>query len=413
VVTGSTQQGQTLTVTPGTWTGTPTPTLTYQWTRGGVNISGATATTYVTQVADIGALIRCVETATNTGGVETATSNAITVVAAGAPEVTTHPDDASHLVGETAEFSAACDASPAATYQWQVNDGGGWVNVSTGTGGSGSGNSTTYETATLVSGDNGNLYRCVFTNAGGSATTDEAALSLVVAQDAVRFAGDAAGCYMARDLGGPGHANFTIEMLVYLEARAPIAAILEIGHAGNGRAVMIQHDNTFEQYHPTIGDSQTGNAGGGWGANPPPLNTWLYMTFRSPNTTGGTLEATWTAVEGAEGTTYEATRTNGVEASVQAQRIALNGSGSGTNGSGNGIEGGVRFQYVRGKTGYENDATVAGHRQSVDPTGWEFWWVFEDNGGGGITVRDATGNGRTPTIVSGTLTTGPTIGSVP
>ena len=43
VISGSTTVGSTLTTTDGTWTGSPTPTYTYQWKRGGTNISGATA----------------------------------------------------------------------------------------------------------------------------------------------------------------------------------------------------------------------------------------------------------------------------------------------------------------------------------------------------------------------------------
>lgn len=58
-IAGNTQVGQTLTVTPGTWTGSPA--LTYQWQRDGSDISGATATTYVQAVADCSADITCLE----------------------------------------------------------------------------------------------------------------------------------------------------------------------------------------------------------------------------------------------------------------------------------------------------------------------------------------------------------------
>jgi hypothetical protein len=45
VISGTPTQGQTLTTTDGTWTGSPT--FTYQWKRDGVAISSATASTYV------------------------------------------------------------------------------------------------------------------------------------------------------------------------------------------------------------------------------------------------------------------------------------------------------------------------------------------------------------------------------
>lgn len=65
VISGSTVVGQVLTTSDGTWTGSPAPTFTYQWRRGGVDIAGATAKTYTLVVADEGALMTAVVTATN------------------------------------------------------------------------------------------------------------------------------------------------------------------------------------------------------------------------------------------------------------------------------------------------------------------------------------------------------------
>jgi len=89
-VSGSTTQGQTLTSTTGTWNTNDAfiGTYTYQWTRAGSNISGATSSTYATVVADVGNAIACKVTSTNNRGTTTVTSsNSITVVAAtpGAP----------------------------------------------------------------------------------------------------------------------------------------------------------------------------------------------------------------------------------------------------------------------------------------------------------------------------------------
>jgi hypothetical protein len=78
VITGSGVVGGTLTCNGGTVTGSPTPTKTYQWKRGGVNISAATASTYVVVSGDIGAALTCAVTATNTSGSASATSNTIT-----------------------------------------------------------------------------------------------------------------------------------------------------------------------------------------------------------------------------------------------------------------------------------------------------------------------------------------------
>jgi hypothetical protein len=66
--------GNTLTATPATVTNLPTPTTTWQWISGGINVSGATASTYTVQVADIGKQIGVQQTATNFLGTDSAFS---------------------------------------------------------------------------------------------------------------------------------------------------------------------------------------------------------------------------------------------------------------------------------------------------------------------------------------------------
>jgi hypothetical protein len=91
-VTGTATVGQTLSTTNGTWTGAPAPTFAYQWQRNGVNIAGATNSTYVLVNADAGNPVRCVVTATNPLGAVSENSNATANVAAlvpGAPTIGT------------------------------------------------------------------------------------------------------------------------------------------------------------------------------------------------------------------------------------------------------------------------------------------------------------------------------------
>ena len=75
-VTGTGAVGNTLSVTNGNWTYVPT-SYAYQWLRGGANIAGAMAATYVLQAADSGTNVSCRVTATNPAGSTSATSNAI------------------------------------------------------------------------------------------------------------------------------------------------------------------------------------------------------------------------------------------------------------------------------------------------------------------------------------------------
>jgi uncharacterized protein YmfQ (DUF2313 family) len=91
-VSGTPQQGQTLTVTAGSWSGTPTPNLSEQWQRcdsagaNCANVAGQTASSYLLVAADVGSKIRVVETATNTAGTQTAASTpTATITAATAP----------------------------------------------------------------------------------------------------------------------------------------------------------------------------------------------------------------------------------------------------------------------------------------------------------------------------------------
>ena len=66
-ISGTAQEGQTLTVTAGTWTGSPN-SFTRQWMRSGAPIAGATAATYTLVTADVGSIVTVGETASNVGG---------------------------------------------------------------------------------------------------------------------------------------------------------------------------------------------------------------------------------------------------------------------------------------------------------------------------------------------------------
>ncbi len=82
VITGAAQEGQSLTASTGTWTGTPAPTYARQWLRDGVAISGATGASYLVAAADVGATLTVQVTASNSQGAVSASSAATAVVAA-------------------------------------------------------------------------------------------------------------------------------------------------------------------------------------------------------------------------------------------------------------------------------------------------------------------------------------------
>jgi len=112
VVTGTATVGQTLSTTNGTWTGTPTILFTYQWQRNGVNIGGATSSTYILVDADAENPIRCVVTGTNSAGSNLANSNSTSNVSAIAPGAPTIGTATAITTSATVDFTAP------------VNDGG-------------------------------------------------------------------------------------------------------------------------------------------------------------------------------------------------------------------------------------------------------------------------------------------------
>jgi hypothetical protein len=87
VISGTTQQGQNLSTSNGSWSGSPTG-YGYQWSRCDANgancapISGATGSSYTLVSADVNSALRATVTASNAGGSTSATSNQSAVITA-------------------------------------------------------------------------------------------------------------------------------------------------------------------------------------------------------------------------------------------------------------------------------------------------------------------------------------------
>ncbi len=89
IVTGHVITGETLTVSPGSWSNSP-DSFQYQWTRAGSNITGAVSNSYVVTPNDEGEIIRCNVTAIiASASAGSATSNGLD---------TWYPGDASNLI---------------------------------------------------------------------------------------------------------------------------------------------------------------------------------------------------------------------------------------------------------------------------------------------------------------------------
>jgi hypothetical protein len=174
---GTQSTGTLITASVGTWSGTATITYEYKWTRNGVEISGATASTYTIQLADDGTTIRVEVKGTNAYGTSAfvASSNSVSAVNAVAPSNTVAPViSGTAVVGQTlTSTTGTWTGTPTPTYSYQWKRGA--TNIGT--------NSSTY---TLVAADAGNTSNitCVVTatNAGGSAnaTSNQIAQILTV-----------------------------------------------------------------------------------------------------------------------------------------------------------------------------------------------------------------------------------------
>jgi hypothetical protein len=133
-ISGTAAVGQQLQVDPGNWTGTPSPTFTYQWLdcdSSGVNCSlilGATASTYTIQSADGGYALEVVVTGSNNVGSSQAASAPTSVVPPQpqAPVNTVLPSVSGTVaVGQQLQANAGSwTGTPAPTfaYQWQDCD---------------------------------------------------------------------------------------------------------------------------------------------------------------------------------------------------------------------------------------------------------------------------------------------------
>jgi hypothetical protein len=88
-ISGTAQEGQTLTASEGTWEGTPPLTYAYQWQscnglgEGCLDVSGATSATYVLGPGEEGTTLRVLVTAMNSAGATSSTSQATEVVSTG------------------------------------------------------------------------------------------------------------------------------------------------------------------------------------------------------------------------------------------------------------------------------------------------------------------------------------------
>ena len=191
-----TTQPQSQTVTAGgsvTFTsaasGSPAPT--YQWSKDGTPIAGATSASFTKASVAAGDAGTYTVVATNSAGSATSNGAVLTVTPAMAPAFTTQPTSQTVMAGGSVTFTAAASGVPGPTYQWQVSTDGGntWTNL---TDAAPYGGTTTATLAingvTLAM--NGYQYSCLASNSVQSNVASNIAILTIVPSTVTADAGE-------------------------------------------------------------------------------------------------------------------------------------------------------------------------------------------------------------------------------
>lgn len=153
-------------------TATGIGTLSYQWLKNSVAITGANSASYTTPatlLADSGSTFS-VHISNAYGGSATSISATLTVTASLPPTITTQPSNQSVSVGQTATFSVIATGQGTLTYQWK-KDG---VDISGAT-------SASYTTPVLVLADNASTYSVKVSDSTSASVTSTSATLTVLA----------------------------------------------------------------------------------------------------------------------------------------------------------------------------------------------------------------------------------------
>lgn len=100
------------------------------------------------------------------------TSDIVRLHLASAPFILEQPSDKTAAVGKTATFSVTATGKPLPAYQWQIDRGSGWDDISGAI-------DRTYTTAGVTLANDGYRYRVLVTSSAGRVTSDAAALTVV------------------------------------------------------------------------------------------------------------------------------------------------------------------------------------------------------------------------------------------
>ncbi len=143
-----------------------TAPLSYQWMKGGANISGATAATLTLSSVTTASAGSYAATVSNSAGSATSAAATLTVNAVGAPTIATQPVSQTVTAGANVTFTVGATGTAPLSYQWMKN----------GTGISGA-TAATLTLNSVTTADAGS-YTVQVSNSAGSATSAAAVLTV-------------------------------------------------------------------------------------------------------------------------------------------------------------------------------------------------------------------------------------------
>jgi hypothetical protein len=257
---GTQSTGTLITANDGTWTGVAPITFEYKWTRDGIAISGATASTYTIQLADDGTTIRVEVKGTNAYGVSAfiASSNSVSAVNTVAPTNSVAPViSGTAVVGQTLTSTTGTWSgipTPTYSYQWKR----GATNIGT--------NANTY---ILVAADAGQSITCVVTatNAGGSANATSNALSVL---------------NTLLDVNSGGIANYSLRLLRGAYINSPS---VRLRRSSDNAEVNVYFDSNYQtSLSSNINSRTSGTTVSSWiGSNSAFVTTWYDQSISATN----------------------------------------------------------------------------------------------------------------------------------
>lgn len=280
-ISGSTAAGSVLTATPGTWTGSPN--VTGVWQVDGTPIANQVNLTFVIRAADVGKAITYKETAVNVGGTATATSNAITAIAAAGspPTLGEGPNITSNTSTVTVDtvltgVPGTYGGSTSVQRRWLRNN----VIISGQTG-------STYTVTTTDIGA-AIVYREIVSNADGSITADSG--SVVPEQPPVvgnllqtfTMSAQPSGVAVSRTGSGATYRNSSGTIV---EAAANVARY-HYNSDGSFAGLYLEKSKTNQaNFSKAVGDTSTT---GGWSLN----GSGVTVTLNAASAPNGQTQAT-------------------------------------------------------------------------------------------------------------------------